>query len=167
MGGEKTYTAKAKPVLFFARYEASLLGNDQVEPEHVLLGLARADPDLFRKLCGISQEPADYIRASLKAATIFKTKSNTFGEPPPLSEAAKTTFDLAVAQSDHLNHDYIGTEHILLSLLAQSSHGSQILRELGFTSEDIISRIANGSITDQNEQLSDRAVLKGRIAPSD
>lgn len=166
MGGEKTYTAKAKPVLFFARYEASVSGNDQVEPEHVLLGLARADPELFRKLCGISEEPADYFRAALKTATDFKTRSNTVGEPPPLSDAAKTTFELAVAESDRLNHDYIGTQHILLGLLAQNSRASQILRELGLTSEEI-SRIANGNITDQSEQISDRGVLEGRIVPSD
>ena len=165
--GEKTYTAKAKPVLFFARYEASVSGNDQVEPEHVLLGLARADAELLRKLCRTSEEPADYVRAALQTATVVKPTSNTFGEPPPLSAAAKTIFDLAVVQSDRLNHDYIGTEHILLSLLEQSSTGSQILHELGLTCEDVMRRIANGSITDQNEQISDGPVLGGRIARSD
>jgi ATP-dependent Clp protease ATP-binding subunit ClpC len=168
MDREKMYTAKADRVLFFARYEASRFGNDQVEPEHVLLGLARADPELFRKLGGISEEPADYLRAALTTGAVFKKpKSDTFGNLRPLSGSAKTTFDLAVAHSERLNHEYVATEHILLGLLAQTSRASQLLRELGFTTEDTIPRIANGSITDQYRQSSDRAVLEGRIVPSD
>ena len=53
---EGTYTPKAKRSLFFARYEATRSGNVEVEPEHLILGLIRADADLVRKLSGLRSE---------------------------------------------------------------------------------------------------------------
>jgi ATP-dependent Clp protease ATP-binding subunit ClpC len=166
MDHEKTYTAKADRVLFFARYEATCRENDEVEPEHILLGLVRADPELFRRLSGASPEVADDILAALKG-TAVKPKSNTFGELPPLSASGKKILDSAVAHSQRLNHEYIGTEHILLSLLAEGSQTTRILHELGFTVEEIIPKIIGGNITDQDQQPRDRAVLSGRIVRND
>lgn len=166
MDHKKTYTAKADRVLFFAQYEATCRENDEVEPEHILLGLVWADPELFRKLSGASPAVADDMLAGLKGRAV-KPKSNTFGALPPLSASGKKILDSAIAYSQRLNHEYIGTEHILLSLLAERSQTSWILCELGFTIEEIIPRIIGGSITDQNQQSSDRAVLSGRIVHND
>jgi ATP-dependent Clp protease ATP-binding subunit ClpC len=33
------YAEKARRVIFFARYEASIVGAPQIQPEHLLLGL--------------------------------------------------------------------------------------------------------------------------------
>ena len=46
------YTEKARRVIFFARYEASLLGSGYIEPEHLLLGLFREDKAVSAKLIG-------------------------------------------------------------------------------------------------------------------
>src|SRR5262245_36805608 len=44
------YTQRARRVIFFSRYEASLLGHRAIEPEHILLGILREDLELFRRL---------------------------------------------------------------------------------------------------------------------
>jgi len=163
---ERTYTPKAKRSLFFARYEATRSGNVEVEPEHLILGLIRADPELLRRLSGLSPDPVSYIRAAVEVGTAFGVKS-TIGELPPLSRSAQQALDSAFVQSQNLNHDYIGTEHILLGLLGQSSTVSQVLRELGFMVEDIIPKIAGGSITDQHQQETSQALLQGRIVPKE
>jgi ATP-dependent Clp protease ATP-binding subunit ClpC len=41
------YTEAARRVLFFARYEAGLLGSAEIESEHVLLGLVRDEVRLL------------------------------------------------------------------------------------------------------------------------
>jgi len=163
---EGTYTPKAKRSLFFARYEATRSGNVEVEPEHLMLGLIRADADLVRRLSGLSSDPVSLIRAAVKVGTAFQVKFSV-GDIPPLSRSAQQALDSAFIQSQNLNHDYIGTEHILLGLLSQSSIVSQVLRELGFTVENIIPKIAGGSITDQHQQETSQALLQGWILTKD
>ena len=41
------YTERARRVIFFARYEASLAGTEAIEPEHLLLGIAREDKSVL------------------------------------------------------------------------------------------------------------------------
>lgn len=163
---ERTYTPKANRSLFFARYEATRSGNVEVEPEHLILGLIRADAELLRRLSGLSPDPDSYIRAAIEVGTAFEVKF-TVGELPPLSRSAQQALDSAFIQSQNLNHAYIGTEHILLGLLAQNSIVSQILRKLGFTLEGIIPKIAGGSLTDQHQQGTNQALLEGWIVPTD
>jgi ATP-dependent Clp protease ATP-binding subunit ClpC len=50
------FTEKTRRVMFFARYEASQLGNEYVEPEHLLLGLMREDKALFGRGMGEDQK---------------------------------------------------------------------------------------------------------------
>ncbi|SRR6266516_402955 len=88
---------------------------------------------------------------------------STWRELPPLSQSAEQSLDLAAAESQKLNHNCIGAEHILIGLLAHNSLASHILNELEFNLEEVSSRIAGGSITPQNGQGRDQAILEGRI----
>ena len=44
------YTEEARRCLFFARYEASVFGDAEIDPEHLLLGILRQDPGLAQRL---------------------------------------------------------------------------------------------------------------------
>ncbi len=44
------YTEAARKVIFFARYEASQLGGEYIDTEHLLLGVFRSDPPLARRV---------------------------------------------------------------------------------------------------------------------
>ncbi len=44
------YTEDARKAIFYARYEASLLGSSEITTAHLLLGLFRADPALMSAL---------------------------------------------------------------------------------------------------------------------
>jgi len=46
------FTARARRVIFFARYEASVFGSNTIETHHLLLALFREDRDLMRRCVG-------------------------------------------------------------------------------------------------------------------
>lgn len=61
------YTEKSRRVMFFARYEACQFGREQIEPEHLLLGLLREDKPLAMWLVKTSAQ-VESIRAQMEAA---------------------------------------------------------------------------------------------------
>ena len=56
------YTEKARRVIFFARYEASQLGEALIEPHHLLLGVTREDKQMVTRLCKSKLPPIDDLR---------------------------------------------------------------------------------------------------------
>lgn len=157
MFGQERYTEKVRNAFFFARYESSRWGTQAVEPEHILLGLIRADPELFRQLALGSQD----VIESIRSAVVIPQNP---GKPPtdiiPLSPSATKTVKIAIVESERLGHDYIGTEHLLLGLLLTvESQASNILGEQGFIAGELINRFRNGSITPQTTQVNNGPVL--------
>jgi len=112
------YTERARRVLFFARYEASQLGNRPITPEHLLLGLVREGKGLTSRLFGLAGLNPDSLRHEIEARTVFEEKVSTAIEIP-FSDSAKRVLESAAVESDRLLHTYIGTEHLLLGVLRE------------------------------------------------
>lgn len=161
------YTERARRVLFFARHEAIQHGGAPVEPEHLLLALIHADPELFRLLSHSSNDAAAEVQARIESVLELHPASYESGPIPPFSRSAEQSLNLAAVHSNKLNHNYVGTEHVLLGLLAHTSTASKILIEAGFTIECVATKIANGSITPQNGHNNEGAILEGRIIGKD
>lgn len=163
----ESYTETAKNALFIARYEACLHGARSVEPEHVLLGLLRADPGLF-EIVSTRAIQTDQIRGIVEAQ-IFRGAQVDSGRVTPLSRAAEKVLRLAVVEGHDLRHDYLGTEHILLGLLrprrrfsglsTNPSLTARILSDSGFDVEEIILRIRSGLVNSQSPRKSPAARL--------
>src|SRR5438105_3630272 len=102
------YTEKARRVIFFARYEASMFGAPAIEPEHLLLGLMREDRELTTRLL-----PAllsiKTIRKEIEQRSTIREKICTSVELP-LAPEAKRVLTYAHEESDSLNHRHIDTE---------------------------------------------------------
>jgi ATP-dependent Clp protease ATP-binding subunit ClpC len=60
--------------------------------------------------------------AELRAALLRRLEpaGETAARPIGLSELAKRAIELSVAEANRINHHYIGTEHLLLGLVAQA-----------------------------------------------
>lgn len=125
------YTEKARRVIFFARHEASELGDLSIEPHHILLGLIREDQQLIARFS--TRTPSlDEIRDRIRASTGPHSKLPDSVDMP-LSDQAKRVLMYAADESQQLNHSYLGTEHLLLGLLrAEQTTASEILIERGF-----------------------------------
>src|SRR4051794_39938636 len=121
------YTEKARRVIFFARYEASMFGSNTIEPEHLLLGLLREDKSLISSFLP-ADTSIDSLRAQIAARITSLEKIATAVELP-LSNEAKRVLAYAHEESDRLFHRHIGTEHLLLGLLhEEGSIAAKVLR---------------------------------------
>lgn len=124
------YTARARRVIFFARYEASQYGSPYIETEHLLLGLLREDPALARKFLGQGDIQAE-IRSDIERHITLRERISTSVEVP-LTNDCKKVLTLAAEESVKLGQRHVGTEHILLGMLgverSRAAHLLQVRR---------------------------------------
>lgn len=130
------YTEKARQLIFFARHEASQHDASSIEPEHLLLGLLRADQALFTRFLPANVS-LEVLREQVEARTDQGQKISTAAEFP-LSGKLKNVLEYAAAESEHFSHWHIGTEHLLLGLLRESaSFVPSVLQEHGLNYSDL------------------------------
>jgi ATP-dependent Clp protease ATP-binding subunit ClpC len=111
------YTEKARCVILFAREEAGELGVDNIEAEHVLLGLIRENKEVARRI-----ESGGGSEASIRSR-IQKHRPAGKKIPGsvdlPLSQESKRVLAYAAEEAGRLSLRHIGTEHLLLGLLRE------------------------------------------------
>ena len=122
------YTEKARRVIFFARYEASMFGSPYIETEHVLLGLLREDPALTSVVLP-SAKSIDAIRTEVEERTSLREKTSTSVDLP-LSNESKRVLAYAAEEAERFGHKHIGSEHLLLGLLSEKGAFAAYLRQL-------------------------------------
>jgi hypothetical protein len=134
------YTEKARRVIFFARYEASIVGSPEIGDEHLLIGLMREDKGVLRRYI-VGEASVESIRAAITASTVVREPTSTSVDLP-LSRDAKRILAYAAEEAERLSHQHIGTEHLLLGILREESClSARLLRERGVTIEGTRVRI--------------------------
>ena len=134
------YTEPARRTLFFARYEASLLGSTSIEPTHLLLGLLREAKGVTGDLL-LSAGSLDEIRDEIKGHIITHAPIPTSVEIP-FSASAKRMLNCAIDEADRLSHSWIATEHLLLAILREDSLAADILFGRGLRLVNARERVA-------------------------
>jgi uncharacterized protein (TIGR03435 family) len=162
------YTERARRVLFFARYEASQLGNISIETEHLLLGLIREGKGLTSRIFARSHLSLENIRKEIEGRTVFREKVSTSVEIP-FSAETKRVLQFAAEEADRLLHNYIGTEHLLLGILREErSVAASILMEKGMrlhtVREDIV-QLLNEKTTLTRAGTADDESLSAPFSP--
>jgi prophage maintenance system killer protein len=110
------FTDRARKVVVLAQDEARELGQGFVGPGHLLLGLLAEGEGVAAVVLeslGISLE-----EARERGEEIAGRGQGTPAGRIPFTPPAKRVLERALRESLQLGHDYIGTEHLLLSLLA-------------------------------------------------
>lgn len=133
------FTDDAQRVLSFAQEAALELWHDYVGTEHVLIGLIKVKNGVAAKALnelGLSAETIiedveEHIgRGNKKASSVYMTPR------------VKHVLELAVEVANHMNHNYVGTEHILLGLLSDGGGVAVgILRNHNIRANDIVDTI--------------------------
>ena len=124
------FTDRARQAVYLAQEEARLLGHDYVSTEHLLLALLYEGQGVAAKALealGISREQA---RGRVEEIT-GRGQGSRNGHLP-FTPSAKKALELSLREALALGHTYIGTEHVLLGLLAEGDGvGAQVLTGLG------------------------------------
>ncbi len=110
------FTERARRVLTLAQLEAERLNHIGIGPEHLLLGLVREEEGVAGKVLVNLGVELKKLRSAIEFI-IGRGERATLGEVG-LTPAGKEVIRLSVQMAKLLNHHYIGTEHILLGLLA-------------------------------------------------
>jgi ATP-dependent Clp protease ATP-binding subunit ClpB len=109
------FTEKANEALQDAAELARELGQQAVEPEHLLLALIRQTDGVGRTLL----ERADVSVQALEPAlvsTVERFPKVSGGAQPYISPALKKALDRAEQEAHKLKDEYLSTEHMLLAL---------------------------------------------------
>jgi ATP-dependent Clp protease ATP-binding subunit ClpC len=124
------YTEPSRRVVFYSGYMAAQAGSPQIETEHLLLGLLRADMALARRFLG-SPWVAEEIWRDIERTKLVRPAIPA-GVDLPLSPDCKRVLLLAAEEADSLASKKIHTEHLLLGLLRdERDFAATILRGRG------------------------------------
>ncbi|PIX86133.1 MAG: ATP-dependent Clp protease ATP-binding subunit ClpC [Nitrospirae bacterium CG_4_10_14_3_um_filter_53_41] len=125
------FTDKARRTIILAREEAEKHQHEYLGTEHILLGILRDEEGLHSKVLKNLGINLDHLRIEVERNLPKGTDTLTFGEIP-FTPKARKVLELAVEEARLLNHNYVGTEHILLGLVREEEGiAGNILRSMG------------------------------------
>ncbi|HEY9226464.1 MAG TPA: Clp protease N-terminal domain-containing protein, partial [Gemmatimonadaceae bacterium] len=132
------FTERVRRVLAAAREEAVALSHEYVGTEHMLLGLLRERDGVAHAVLDKLDVDGDKLR-DLILFTVKKGQSSP-GERRdlPYTSRSKKVLELAMAEARTLEHSYVGTEHLLLGLIAEGKGvAAQVLTDAGAMLETV------------------------------
>ena len=137
------FTDRARKVMALANQEAQRFNHDYIGTEHVLLGLVKEGSGVGANV--LKNLGVDLRKVRLEVEKLVKSGPEmvTMGKLPQ-TPRAKRVIEYAIEEARNLNHNYVGTEHLLLGLLReQDGVAAQVLMNLGLKLEDVREEILN------------------------
>lgn len=153
------FTPRAQQVLQLARKEAERFNHSYVGTEHLLLGLIALGEGVAVNVLERMNVDLDTLRLEVEKAVGQGPETKTAGSLP-MTPRAKKVLALATSEAKALNHNYVGTEHILLGLLREEEGvAARVLKNLNMDLERARTEVLKE--LDPNFEPSDDAVPAG------
>jgi dihydroneopterin aldolase len=155
------FTERARKVVVLAQEEARHFNHSYIGTEHLLLGLLRLDEGVAAQALASLGVTIDEVREQV--ASIVGYGEEDPGPQVPFTPRSKKAFELALRESMHLGHNYIGTEHVLLGLVRENEGvAARVLSNLGVEADEVrrevIRRLGDGPLEDTR-----RLLFRGRV----
>jgi len=124
------FTERARRSIVLAQEEAQRLGNNYIGTEHILLGIISEGESLAAKVLESLGVNLSKVRQEVEA--IVGRGGQTVQQEMVFTPRAKRVIELAFEEARQLNHNYIGTEHLLLGLIREGEGvAARVLTNLG------------------------------------
>jgi ATP-dependent Clp protease ATP-binding subunit ClpC len=131
------FTNRAKQVIKLAKKEAQRLNHNYLGTEHVLLGLLKLGQGVAVNVLRNLNIDFDTVRNEVEKLVGFGPEIQVYGDPA-LTGKVKKVFEFANEEAANLNHNYVGTEHLLLGLLRQTDGvAAQVLENLNVNLKEV------------------------------
>jgi ATP-dependent Clp protease ATP-binding subunit ClpC len=131
------FTQRVRKVLFLARDEAGRLQHDYIGTEHLLLGVIREGEGVAANVLRRMNIDFDRIQKAVEDSVTAPMGPVSIGEVP-FTPRAKRVLELSIDEARLHNHNYVGTEHLLLALIREGEGvAARVLRELGADHESV------------------------------
>jgi len=128
------FSERARRVLTFAQEEANRFHHNYIGTEHILLGLVREGDGVAAKVLVNLGVDLGKLRSAVEF--VMERGEKTSSRETGLTPRSKKVIELAVDEARRLQHNYIGTEHLLLGLLREGEGVAVgILESLGVNLE--------------------------------
>ena len=134
------FTERAKKVLVLAQEEAQRFNHNYIGTEHLLLGLVREGEGIAAKVLSNLGVELNKVRSAVEFI-IGRGDRMVIGDIS-LTPRAKKVIELSVEEARRLNHNHIGTEHLLLGLVREGEGiAAGVLESLGVNLEKVRSQV--------------------------
>jgi ATP-dependent Clp protease ATP-binding subunit ClpC len=137
------FTDRARKVMALANQEAQRFNHEYIGTEHILLGLVKEGSGVGANV--LKNLDVDLRKVRLEVEKLVKSGPDmvTMGKLPQ-TPRAKKVIEYAIEEARNLNHNYVGTEHLLLGLLReQDGVAAQVLMNLGLKLEEVREEVLN------------------------
>src|SRR5213076_2445691 len=139
------FTDRARKVMQLANQEAQRFNHEYIGTEHILLGLVKEGSGVAANV--LKKLDVDLRKIRLEVEKIVQTGPGgdqvVLGKLPH-TPRAKKVIEYSVEEARNLNHNYVGTEHLLLGLLReQEGVAAQVLMNLGLKLEEVREEVLN------------------------
>src|SRR5436189_4236095 len=156
------FTDRARKVMQLANQEAQRFNHEYIGTEHILLGLVKEGSGVAANV--LKNLDIDLRKIRLEVEKIVQSGPDmvTMGKLPQ-TPRAKKVIEYSMEEARNLNHNYVGTEHLLLGLLReQEGVAAQVLMNLGMKLEDVREEVLNllGHGLEQGSESTERGSQK-------
>ncbi len=137
------FTDRARKVMALANQEAQRFNHEYIGTEHILLGLVKEGSGVGATV--LKNLDVDIKKLRLEVEKLVKSGPDmvTMGKLPQ-TPRAKKVIEYAIEEARSLNHNYVGTEHILLGILRESEGiAAQVLMSCSLKLEDVRQEVLN------------------------
>mgnify|MGYP003730089689 CR=1 FL=1 len=149
-----------------ANQEAQRFNHEYIGTEHMLLGLVKEGSGVGANV--LKNLDVDLRKVRLEVEKLVKSGPDmvTMGKLPQ-TPRAKKVIEYAIEEARNLNHNYVGTEHLLLGLLREEEGvAAQVLRNLGLKLEEVREEVLNLLGAGAEEEASNASVGEAKKSRS-
>ncbi len=159
------FTDRARKVMALANQEAQRFNHEYIGTEHILLGLVKEGSGVGANV--LKNLDVDLRKVRLEVEKLVKSGPDmvTMGKLPQ-TPRAKKVIEYAIEEARNLNHNYVGTEHLLLGLLREHDGvAAQVLMNLGLKLEEVREEVLNllgAGVESEETQPQEKQGAKGK-----
>jgi ATP-dependent Clp protease ATP-binding subunit ClpC len=157
------FTDRARKVMQLANQEAQRFNHEYIGTEHMLLGLVKEGTGVAANVLKNLDVDLRKIRLEVEKLVQSGPEMITMGKLPQ-TPRAKKVIEYSMEEARNLNHNFVGTEHLLLGLLREHEGvAAQVLMNLGLKLEDVREEVLNllGNGLEGGEGSSERGGREG------
>ncbi len=137
------FTDRARKVMQLANQEAQRFNHEYIGTEHILLGLVKEGSGVAANVLKNLDVDLRKIRLEVEKLVQSGPEMVTMGKLPQ-TPRTKKVIEYSMEEARNLNHNYVGTEHVLLGLLReQDGVVAQVLMNLGLKLEEVREEVLN------------------------
>jgi ATP-dependent Clp protease ATP-binding subunit ClpB len=129
------FTIKAQETLNRAQQSTMGLGQQSIEPLHLLAAIQSEDAETFEFLCGKMGVPSGRIIQSTQAA--MQSLPKVEGGQVYISQDLSRVIAEAETNMKQFGDSFITNEHLLLAMVSGRSTASNLLKDAGFKTDEL------------------------------